>query len=164
MSATAAPLKLLSGLTLALALAGCVQVAPVLGGKEPARAHPRADEVRPRAERAQAPSRPARSERSAPGRDEVALRDGIALFNDGDYNGAIRRLSGPEMNGAALRNRVAGLKYIAFSYCVTGRQGLCRENFERALRLDAGFDLAEGEHGHPLWGPEFVKAKQAVRR
>jgi len=154
---------LLALLVLSLGLAGCAPVAPVLGGKTPARAHPRADAVNARAERAPAPSRPARAER-APSRDDVALRDGIALFNDGDYNGAIRRLSGPEMNGAALRNRVAGLKYIAFSYCVTGRQGLCRENFERALRLDASFDLGEGEHGHPLWGPEFVKAKQAVRR
>lgn len=147
-------------LLLALSLGGCAPLAPALGGREPARDHPRAEELRPRAQSA---ARPARQERAA-GRDEAALRDGIALFNDGDYNGAIRRLNGPEMNGATLRNRVTGLKYTAFSYCVTGRQPLCRESFERALRLDPNFDLAEGEHGHPLWGPEFVKARQAVRR
>ena len=148
---------------LILAIAGCAPVAPVLGGKEPARAHPRAEDVRPRAERPQPAARAPRTERAAPGRDDIALREGIALFNDGDYNGAIRRLGGAEMNGATLRNRVAGLKYIAFSYCVTGRQQLCRENFERALRLDAGFELSEGEQGHPLWGPEYIKARQAVR-
>lgn len=162
MSASAAPLKSLAGLTLALALAGCVQVAPVLGGKEPARAHPRADAVTARPDRTRAPSRPARAERPAPERAETALREGIDLFNDGDYNGAIRRLSGSEMNGADLRSRTAGLKYIAFSYCVTGRQLLCRESFVRAIRLDPNFNLATGEQGHPLWGPEFIAAKRAV--
>lgn len=145
----------------ALVLTGCAPVAPLLGGSTPARSHPRADDARPRAERAQRP--PPRTEPRQPASDDVALREGIALYNGGDYNGAIRRLNGPEMNGAALRNRVAALKYTAFSYCVSGRQALCRESFERALRLDAGFDLATGEHGHPLWGPVFLQARQAVR-
>ena len=167
MSASTASLKLSACVLLALAMAGCAQVAPGLGGKQPARAHPRADDVRSRAERPQPAARAARTERTerterSAGRDEVALREGIALFNDGDYNGAIRRLSGAEMNGAGVRTRVTGLKYIAFSYCVTGRQMLCREQFVRALRLDPGFDLATGEQGHPLWGPEFVAAKRAV--
>jgi len=161
-NASALPLKSLSALVLALAVAGCVQVAPVLGGKTPARAHPRADAAVARAERTQAPSRPARTERAAPERADVTLREGIALFNDGDYNGAIRRLSGAEMNGAPLRTRVNGLKYMAFSYCVTGRQLACREHFVRAIRLDPNFNLAAGEQGHPLWGPEFVAAKRAV--
>ena len=39
----------------------------------------------------------------------------------------------------------------------------CRQAFERALRMDASFDLAPGEQGHPLWGPQFVKARQNVR-
>jgi hypothetical protein len=54
------------------------------------------------------------------------------------------------------------LKYQAFSYCVTSRPAPCRQAFDRALRLDPSFDLAPGEHGHPLWGPVFTKAKQAA--
>jgi len=143
---------------LAVTLAGCAPVAPILGGSTPARHHPRADEVRPRAP---AVARAPKPEPKQPASDDVALREGIALYNDGNYNGAIKRLNGPEMNGAALRNRLAALKYTAFSYCVTGRQALCRQSFDRALRLDPAFDLGPGEHGHPLWGPVFAQAKQA---
>jgi hypothetical protein len=59
---------------------------------------------------------------------------------------------------------VTALKYTAFSYCVTSRPAQCRQAFDRALRLDPSFDLAPGEHGHPLWGPVFTKAKQAAAR
>lgn len=146
----------------AVVLAGCAPVAPILGGSTPARHHPRADEVRPA--RSEPVRRAPRPEPKQPERDETALREGIALYNDGDYNGAIRRLNGSEMNGAALRHRLAALKYTAFSYCVSGRQALCRQSFDRALRLDPSFDLAAGEHGHPLWGPVFNQARQAARR
>lgn len=90
------------------------------------------------------------------------LREGIRLYNEGDFNGAIRRLSARDVNNGPLPTRLAALKYLAFSYCVTSRPSLCRQAFDRALRLDPAFDLAPGEHGHPLWGPVFTKAKQAA--
>jgi hypothetical protein len=126
-----------------------------------ARPHPRADGAKPRAQRAQQASRPAAP---APKRDDVALREGIALYDKGDYDGAIRRLNGSDMNGAGQRDRLTALKYTAFSYCVTGRQALCRQTFDRAFKLDPSFDLGPGEHGHPQWGPVFAQAKQAVKR
>jgi hypothetical protein len=43
---------------------------------------------------------------------------------------------------------------------VTSRQTLCRQQFDKALKLDPSFDLEPGEHGHPLWGPVFTKAKK----
>lgn len=156
------PHRLSAAVLLGLALAGCAPVAPLLGGREPARAHPKADEARARADRTQRAERTSRP--PAPRSDDVALREGIALYEDGDYNGAIRRLGGADMHGAALRNRLAALKYMAFSYCVTGRQAQCRQSFDRALRLDPGFDLGAGEHGHPLWGPVFAAARQNARR
>ena len=90
------------------------------------------------------------------------LQEGIRMYNDGDYNGAIRRLSARDVNNGPLATRLQALKYLAFSYCVTSRPGPCRQAFDRALRLDPSFDLAPGEHGHPLWGPVFTKAKQAA--
>ncbi len=146
---------------LALALSGCTQFGPMFGGQEKARPHPRADGAKPRAQRAQQPNRPAAP---APNRDDVALREGIALYDKGDYDGAIRRLNGNDMNGAGQRERLTSLKYTAFSYCVTGRQTLCRQTFDRAFKLDPSFDLGPGEHGHPQWGPVFAQAKQAVKR
>jgi hypothetical protein len=92
----------------------------------------------------------------------AGLQEGIRLYNDGDYTGAIRRLSARDVNNGPLATRLTALKYMAFSYCVTSRPGPCRQAFDRALRLDPSFDLAPGEHGHPLWGPVFTKAKQAA--
>lgn len=145
---------------MALAITGCTQFGPMLGGQEKARPHPRADGGKQRTQRTQA-NRPAAPD---PKRDDVALREGIALYDKGDYDGAIRRLTGSDMNGAGQRERLTALKYTAFSYCVTGRQALCRQSFDRAFKLDASFDLGPGEHGHPQWGPVFAQAKQAAQR
>lgn len=153
-----------------LLLGGCAQMKPhfdeILGGRAPARAHPRSEE-RPRArvERNERNERPApRPERPDPDRDDNALREGIALYDEGDFNAAIKRLTSSDMIGASTRNRLSALKYTAFSYCVTGRPAPCRQAFERALRLDPSFDLAPGEHGHPQWGPVFTKVKQGTGR
>jgi hypothetical protein len=91
------------------------------------------------------------------------LAEGIALYNKGDYNGAIKRLGQADVTAGPKAMQLAGLKYSAFSYCVTARQVLCRQQFDKALKIDPAFDLAAGEYGHPLWGPVFVKAKKAVK-
>jgi hypothetical protein len=96
-----------------------------------------------------------------PASEQGALKDGIDLYNKGAYNEAIKRLSAPEMAALSKVDRVQALKYTAFSYCVTSRQSLCRQQFEKAFKLDPTFDLQPGEHGHPLWTPMFEKAKKA---
>jgi hypothetical protein len=151
---------------MAALLGGCAN--SPLFEKKPARSpsHPKAAtaaEPEPAAVR-EAPPRPKerpreREETPAPA---TGLQEGIRLYNDGDYNGAIKRLSARDVNNGPLSTRLTALKYMAFSYCVTSRPGPCRQAFERALRLDPQFDLAPGEHGHPLWGPVFTKAKQAA--
>jgi hypothetical protein len=147
-------------------LGGCADFP--LFDKKPARSpsHPKASAPVERDAPAarEAPPRPKEKPRD---RDEAStpsagLQEGIRLYNDGDYNGAIRRLSARDVNNGPLATRLMALKYMAFSYCVTSRPGPCRQAFDRALRLDPSFDLAPGEHGHPLWGPVFTKAKQAA--
>lgn len=123
----------------AFLLAGCAEI-PLLGGSTPGRAHPRAETL------------------PAP-REQAALREGIRLYNDGDFNAAIKRLSASDVTGGSMRTRLTALKYTAFSYCVTSRPTQCRQAFERALKLDPKFELAPGERGHPLWGPVFEKAR-----
>jgi hypothetical protein len=126
--------------------------------REPARVQARPDERQPpRAERA------TRNERPAPGRDDDLLREGVGLFHDGRFGAAIERLDAYDRPGSPVRHRVTALKYIAFSYCVTGRPAPCRQAFARALRLDPGFDLTPGEQGHPMWGPAFARARQGGR-
>ena len=157
-------------LALPLLLGGCAEF-PIFD-KKPARsgAHPKAAtvverDVTPSREAARSKERARERERErddAPAKDAGGLQEGIRLYNDGDYSGAIRRLGARDVNNGPLPTRLAALKYTAFSYCVTSRPAQCRQAFDKALRLDPSFDLAPGEHGHPLWGPVFTKAKQAA--
>jgi hypothetical protein len=93
------------------------------------------------------------------------LYAGIGLYQAGDYAGAIRQLTASsEIARADKGTQLEAMKYAAFSYCVTAHQALCRQQFDKALKLDPAFDLAPGEKGHPLWGPVFDKAKRAARQ
>ena len=95
--------------------------------------------------------------------DIQALKEGIAMYNNGDYNGAIKKLGNtPEIWSSHNKSlQVSALKYLAFSYCVTSKTQLCRQQFERAIKIDPSFDLLPSEIGHPIWGPVFLKAKKA---
>ena len=90
------------------------------------------------------------------------LNQGIELYNKGDYQNAIRRLSSAKDAAQGdTATQLLALKYLAFNYCVTGQKTLCQQQFEHALRIDPSFDLAAGEKGHPLWGPVFNRVKKA---
>ena len=94
--------------------------------------------------------------------DQAALDEGIRLYSSGNYNGAIRQLgnAGAIWNGGTKPLQLLALKYMAFSYCVTGRKTLCRRQFGKAFKLDRDFQLEPGENGHPLWGPVFLQAQR----
>ncbi len=99
--------------------------------------------------------------------DASVLKEGVAMYNNGDYNGAIKRLTSANEIWGATGSRLVqleALKYSAFSYCVSGRQLQCRQQFEKALKIDIDFDLAAGEKGHPLWGPVFTKVQKAAQK
>jgi hypothetical protein len=148
-------------------LGGCAEF-PIFDQKQARTpSHPKAAAPKPAPAKAVAEREPAPQRERNDGPDNAkeanGLREGIRLYEDGDFNGAIRRLSARDVNNGPLPTRLTALKYMAFSYCVTSRPAPCRQAFDRALRLDPAFDLAPGEHGHPLWGPVFTKAKQAAR-
>jgi len=139
-------------------LGGCAELVPLFE-RQPERNHPKTD-ARPEARSESRPRAESRSE-TAPGREQVALREGIRLYNEGDFNGAIKRLTSSDIRGGApLRTRTTALKYTAFSYCVTSRPKQCQQAFEKALKIDPDFNLEPGEQGHPLWGPAFERAKK----
>jgi tetratricopeptide (TPR) repeat protein len=100
----------------------------------------------------------ARTEANAPA--QAALNEGVDLYNKGAFPAAIKHLTdaGVIWSGDKVI-QVEAYKYLAFSYCVTSRQALCKQQFEKALKLDPTFELGRGEKGHPLWGPVFEKAK-----
>lgn len=147
-----------------LLLGGCADIRTLdkrlTGGFQPAANddHPRAESVLAR------DNRPAPVSRPAPVRDSNAdaaatLREGVRLYNIGEFNNAIAKLNAPEIQNADAATRTSALKYTAFSYCVTQRPVPCRQAFDKALKIDARFDLAPGEEGHPMWSPVFEKAR-----
>lgn len=101
------------------------------------------------------------AEKSARANAQTELDSLITLYNNGDYHGAIKRLSTIEDTLKPYKEmELQALKLTAFSYCLTGRQPQCKQEFERALKLDPSFDLEKGEKGHPLWQHTFDRAKK----
>jgi Tfp pilus assembly protein PilF len=101
----------------------------------------------------------ARQQAEARGKDMLAK--GIGEYEAGSYAQAEVTLLSPDIWAASDAIKIAALKNLAFTYCVSERPALCRQSFERALQLDPNFDLSPAEHNHPLWGPEFKNAKNA---
>jgi hypothetical protein len=73
---TVRTVSLMSCLVVAALLSGCAEL-PFGVGNKFAPSHRRGD--------------------AAPRHDQVALREGINLYNDGDFSGAIRRLSSSDI-------------------------------------------------------------------
>jgi hypothetical protein len=138
-------------------LSGCDTLQPLISPSKPAAqpTKPAAGAQRPGASTAAPAQTPVANA------DQAALKDGIELYNRGAYNEAIKRLAAPEIAAGPKAGQLQALKYTAFSYCVTSRQTLCRQTFEKAFKIDPAFDLLPGENGHPLWGPAFARAKKA---
>lgn len=92
-----------------------------------------------------------------------ALATGTAAYDRGDYAQATRLLT-PLINDGTLdpEQQLRALKTLAFSQCSTNSVTACRQTFERAFRLDPRFALATAERGHPIWGPQFERARKAV--
>lgn len=93
----------------------------------------------------------------------TVMLEGIGLYDNGDYQKAISKLSELVSQEVPLAIRVEALKYIAFSYCVMERYPECRHAFDSALKIDADFELGPSEGGHPMWGPIFEQAKVASK-
>jgi hypothetical protein len=99
----------------------------------------------------------------AAARDE--LKEGIDAYNAGEYIPSLKKLLDSKTIWITDNDiQLEALKYSAFDYCVTNRANLCKQQFEKALKLSPEFDLLPGEKGHPLWGPVFEKAKKAVKQ
>lgn len=95
--------------------------------------------------------------------NERALTAAIGAYDRGEYGQAVRVLT-PLVNDGTLdaEQQLRALKTLAFSQCSTNAITLCRGTFERAFRADPRFDLAVAERGHPIWGPQFERARRTV--
>ncbi len=144
-------------IALALLLAGCETMTPQQQAEAPASAA--AKEPAPATVKPAATAAPLAPPELPPARK--ALNAGIDMYKAGNFNGAIKQLTtAPELAKAETALQLEALKYTAFSYCVTNRSTLCRQQFAKAFKLDKSFDLSQGEKGHPLWTPSFERARK----
>jgi Tfp pilus assembly protein PilF len=95
-----------------------------------------------------------------PPKAESYLTEGLRAYEDGRYPAAQKRLRDALEEGLRKReDRVVAHKHLAFLYCATKQEVLCRDAFRRALEIDPAFQLTPAEAGHPQWGPVFRSLK-----
>ena len=90
---------------------------------------------------------------------DAALAAGLRQYEDGNYGEAAKQLQAAIDQGLSRSNRVNAHKHLAFIHCVSGRTSACREEFRKALSIDADLQLSAAEAGHPTWGPVFRSVK-----
>jgi hypothetical protein len=101
------------------------------------------------------------AEKQARATAQSELESLVVLYNNGDFQTEIKRFnSNIEVLKPFKDLELLGLKYTAFSYCLIGRKALCKQQFEKAFKLDPTFDLKDGEKGHPIWGKVFDRVKK----
>ena len=99
----------------------------------------------------------------APRKAEQELSTGIKNYENGNYQTAAKYMQNSLNMGLTFKSdQITAHKYLAFVYCVSDREKLCKEEFKKALELDSSFELSTAEAGHPIWGPIFrgLKAEQ----
>jgi predicted transcriptional regulator len=88
------------------------------------------------------------------------LNNAISSFEDGNYTSSMTVLQRLVTNAAASKKeKLKAYKYLAFIHCISAREKMCRESFEKAFALDPNFSLTPAEAGHPVWGPVFSSVK-----
>ena len=109
-----------------------------------------------------APSNPATKVPLA--KAEQMLFDGLAKYDAGDYDAALVLLQGAYKEGlVAKADQIKALKHAAFCLCLANRLTPCRNEFHRIFELDADFELAPAEAGHPSWTKIYAAARQRAR-
>jgi len=104
----------------------------------------------------QKPAAPQITESSLRERAQGQLAEGVKQYDAGDYDNAVKNLTGALEHGLLSKAEQArARKYLAFSHCVSGREILCRDEFRKAFEIYPEFTLTAAEDGHPIWGPIY---------
>lgn len=92
---------------------------------------------------------------------EQMLFDGVAKYDAGDFDAALTLLQGAYKEGlVAKADQIKALKYAAFCLCLANSSTPCRDEFQKIFEVDADFELAPAETGHPSWHRIYTSARQ----
>lgn len=132
-------------LLLAILMAGCAVLPPVVSGPDP--------EVIAKQQRTD--------------RAKASLLEGLKSYEAGSYEESQKKLLIAMDSGVlTVPEQLNARKHLAFIQCVNNRETICREEFEKAFALDPGFELSPAEVGHPTWGPIYrlVRAELELKK
>ena len=103
-----------------------------------------------------APAAPQITEDVLRARAAEQLTLGVRQYEAGEYDNAVKSLSASLEHGMLSKtDQSRARKYLAFTHCVSGREGQCRAEFRRAFEINSEFALTPAEDGHPIWGPVY---------
>lgn len=92
---------------------------------------------------------------------EQLLADGMAKYDSGDFDAALRILQSALKEGLTSKaDQLKAVKHSAFCLCLAEKWGQCRTEFMKLFDIDPGFDLTPAEAGHPSWTRTYAGAKQ----
>jgi len=94
---------------------------------------------------------------SSPG--SATLKTGLRQYDEGAYAESAKSLNSAIGQGLNDPETANAHKHLAFIHCAANRVAPCREEFRKALAVDATLELAPAEAGHPIWGPVFKSVK-----
>jgi hypothetical protein len=89
-------------------------------------------------------------------RAQEALAAGVKQYDTGDYENAEKNLLTSLDHGLLSKaDQSRARKVLAFIYCTSNREKLCRDEFRKAFEINPEFALTPAEDGHPIWGPVY---------
>lgn len=95
------------------------------------------------------------------GKSEQMLADGMAKYDAGEFEAALKLLHAALKEGLASKaDQLKATKHSAFCLCLTDKYTACRTEFMKLFDIDASFDLTPAEAGHPSWTRTYAGAKQ----
>jgi len=151
---------------LALACAGCAAPGVTENAQPPKDAAPSNLGRTIEANVPAAPPNPPPPRAPTPTKSEQDLEKGIRSYEDAEYKASAKQLQNAlDLGLEAKRDQAKAHKYLAFIYCVTGREKKCRSEFNKALDADPKFELEPAEAGHPVWSQVLrsIKAERAAK-
>jgi len=96
---------------------------------------------------------------------EGVLDDGLAKYAAGNFDAAQKQFAAALKQGlASKQDQITALKNSAFCLCLLDKKIACRNEFGKIFALDASFDLAPAEAGHPSWSKPFADAKKRAQK
>ncbi len=94
---------------------------------------------------------------------QVLQADANKAYEDGNYELAAKLFLDLQRQSIAADILATARKFAAFSFCLVGKNTLCRAEFQKLLDSNPSFQLSPAEVGHPSWGSIFRAMTQKPR-